>query len=1132
MFLSIYGGIAVIVFLGSFLGTLVYADWQFQEILYERKDQNSQDPEIDLVNKIQSWRTSANSNRFSSNVNGFEKSFSVNSCPVHNFAFSSKQETEQKILLKLFEDLNGNDWYNHDRWNTPAPHCNCWTGIYCHTNVSQPDFGLVSVINLTENNMVGHFPKSVLNLTALTELWMSRNRIQGNLTEMLAGKENLTRIQRLDFSFNEISGTVPWDVLQTWTSLQKLELGYNSKLTGIIGEEIGTMTQLEVLSLGKASIGGQLPRSIGKLVNVWFLDLQFLHLAGDFSQLLTLTKLVYLHLVQNNITGTLPNNFSAIFPNLTEFSAPYNKLSGTLPNVSKNLTVFNVKRNKFHGHIPFQLMNLTQLKFLDLSHNYFTSISLEVNLPRINFLILENNQLNLSMKNVTKMFACHQTVLSCVQRWTLAVLDLSSTGIHGRFQYDIWRVTNMLVLDLSGNNITGECTDPFVVMVYLQTMDLSHNSLEGEIPSSLSMFESIRTMNFKGNPEMRSPNLEIPWFTEADNTTMEKENESDNFTCPLLRIRNSKGVLTVDSAYYHRSLCRCLPTFYGNNGTCLPCPDGGTCQGNATDSKIVMDSNRWPSPSPTNVSTLVLCSSVYKDTFQCNPSKNCTCWLEDDGDTACDSACICLNHTEGRVCSQCDNSSYKDGNRCLPCRPSQERLTHAATGIAFAMVALFLIAWLVNLIARIKEKGQLFSKLLTFFLSIFVLLVFLLLGDIPSYVAEMYVIFVIIATIDILKGIKVLVTTFVVYLQILDAMHVSAVQVQCRNCSFVFALERIHLYKAFEAMGNVLNFRFSGLACVVPELFKPLPKLLLVSTLPLLLGTLLLLGRLFDFVIFSCCKRLQANERKELCKKVVKEWTRHCVSILSLCFFPVLNSVLKVFLPCNEDSGENKTFMEAFPSIARSSTQYMWLLGVAVIVFVAYAFVAPIALAVALWKHNSESCNKNRDFTPFLTLSENGDDNEHEKSVMYHLCVHYRPPYNKFMAVFLMIRRLVIAMLLALPSYDNRDVQSVFFNFVMLLLSFAVASTWPYRGRWENFMDLLLNGLILLTFNSLTNRDSETGTAATIAMFLNLVVICICVLLVLVKIAVLLGIRCRSRKEEGDPQERKKLLHASKKYDG
>ncbi|KAL9965493.1 hypothetical protein ACROYT_G029299 [Oculina patagonica] len=123
-----------------------------------------------------------------------------------------------------------------------------------------------------------------------------------------------------------------------------------------------------------------------------------------------------------------------------------------------------------------------------------------------------------------------------------------------------------------------------------------------------------------------SSNLFLPDFLR-----MTRPPEGNNFTCPQGRLTFNNGRIRLDPTFYEYRYCVCDADFYGGNGLCKKCMDGGNCPQFAfTESDdlrpniMTLRSGYWPSPNPNNATHLVKCPV----SAACNPSGSCTCRLD------------------------------------------------------------------------------------------------------------------------------------------------------------------------------------------------------------------------------------------------------------------------------------------------------------------------------------------------------------------------------------------------------------------------------------------------------------------------------------------------------------------------
>ena len=135
----------------------------------------------------------------------------------------------------------------------------------------------------------------------------------------------------------------------------------SNNLVGTIPEEIGNLTNIELLKIGINKISGQIPSSIGNC-----------------------TKLSYLDVRGNELTGNIPIELS----NCTELKTIWainNQFSGSFPEallLIPGIEVIRLGGNDFDGQIPASINNLVHLEVLELGANGFSGT-----MPSLNQLI-------------------------------------------------------------------------------------------------------------------------------------------------------------------------------------------------------------------------------------------------------------------------------------------------------------------------------------------------------------------------------------------------------------------------------------------------------------------------------------------------------------------------------------------------------------------------------------------------------------------------------------------------------------------------------------------------------------------------------------------------------------------------
>ncbi|PON64115.1 LRR domain containing protein [Parasponia andersonii] len=111
----------------------------------------------------------------------------------------------------------------------------------------QKILGLLRVIDLSSNRLIGGIPSELANLVELAQLNLSRNNLSGAIPHEIG---NLSKLESLDLSHNHLSGDLPMGLAKI-SSLNYLDLSYNH-----FSGRIPTSTQLQ--SLNASSYVGNL----------------------------------------------------------------------------------------------------------------------------------------------------------------------------------------------------------------------------------------------------------------------------------------------------------------------------------------------------------------------------------------------------------------------------------------------------------------------------------------------------------------------------------------------------------------------------------------------------------------------------------------------------------------------------------------------------------------------------------------------------------------------------------------------------------------------------------------------------------------------------------------------------------
>ncbi|XP_015159500.1 phytosulfokine receptor 2-like [Solanum tuberosum] len=186
--------------------------------------------------------------------------------------------------------------------------------------------GQLEILDLSLNYLNRSIFKSLSQLSSLKSLYLAENNIESG-SERLSG---LDKLEILDLSYNALNDENVLSVLDLNVSrmtLKKLDIRYNRFRSFIPNEELGALRNIEWLPLDGNT-----------------LDENFLRSTGVMSSLTVLS------VANCNLSGVLP-------------------LQGLCD--LKYLEELSLRLNYFIGEVPACLGNLTPLRVIDLSQNYF-----------------------------------------------------------------------------------------------------------------------------------------------------------------------------------------------------------------------------------------------------------------------------------------------------------------------------------------------------------------------------------------------------------------------------------------------------------------------------------------------------------------------------------------------------------------------------------------------------------------------------------------------------------------------------------------------------------------------------------------------------------------------------------------
>ncbi|XP_059287539.1 receptor kinase-like protein Xa21 [Lycium ferocissimum] len=323
-------------------------------------------------------------------------------------------------------------------------------GILCANNILSgyisatiSNSSRLRMIDLSINSLTGPIPQSLGNLNLELLDLRANNFIGDSALSFLTSLTNCRKLKELRFSYNSLDGVLPASVGNFSDSLQIFE-GQNSKLKGIIPEEIGNLTGATILSLFNNELTGYIPKTIQGMLN-----------------------LQELYLDNNEIEGIIPDAICNL----------------------KNLGALSLTENRFSGLVPPCLGNVTSLRKLNLAYNRLNE-SLSARLGSLQDLIEFNVSSNLLSGQIPQEIGNLKVAI---------LIDLSKNNFLGKIPSTLGGLDRLIKLSLAHNRLDGPVPDSFGKMLALEFLDLCYNNLIGEIPKSLEALVYLKYLNFSFN---------------------------------------------------------------------------------------------------------------------------------------------------------------------------------------------------------------------------------------------------------------------------------------------------------------------------------------------------------------------------------------------------------------------------------------------------------------------------------------------------------------------------------------------------------------------------------------------------------------------------------------------------------
>ncbi|XP_039132486.1 receptor-like protein EIX2 isoform X2 [Dioscorea cayenensis subsp. rotundata] len=463
----------------------------------------------------------------------------------------------------------------------------------------------LQILNLSGNTMQGKLPESLGNLSQLQQFRMGGNGITGGIPESV---ENLSSLFVLDLSENNINGTLPKG-MRNLCKLQILDFTRNFISGGIHdlvdglskcrenknGSHSESSEGMNTLSLGNNKLNGTIPENIGQLSKLSFLGLPSNSLTGVLteSHFANLVNLLYLDLSYNSLQLNVSENWKPpfdcnkiimcsckvgpVFPTwvktqtkLWELCLSDAGISGNIPAWFWDLSSsspysLNLSNNNLEGRLPASLKNYF-FDLVDLSSNRFEGPLPEF-APSDVVINLNNNSFSGSIpssfaadSDVVVFSLAHNHINGSIPPFFcnlpyLGWLDLSDNDMSGELP-SCWTSKSALkIIDLSDNNFIGKIPDALVSIPNLQSLHLRNNGLSGDLPLSLKMANKLVTLDIGEN---RLSGSIPPWIGE------------NLLSLTVLRLRSNYFEGVIPEQLSKLSSLQILDLAHNNLSSCIP----------------------------------------------------------------------------------------------------------------------------------------------------------------------------------------------------------------------------------------------------------------------------------------------------------------------------------------------------------------------------------------------------------------------------------------------------------------------------------------------------------------------------------------------------------------------------------
>ncbi|KAL3515799.1 hypothetical protein ACH5RR_022701 [Cinchona calisaya] len=254
-------------------------------------------------------------------------------------------------------------------------------------------------------------------------------------------------------------------------------------LSGQLPADIGSLSELQILSLNSNKFIGEIPSSIGTLPKLLWLDIGENRLTGRIpvsnesaSGLDMLVQTNHFHFGNNQLSGEIPSQLFSTNMSLFHLLLENNLLNGSIPatlGLVQSLELVRLDRNSLSGPVPQNLSKLSNVQDLYLSNNNLGGPLPDLTgMMSLSYLDMSNNTFDTS--DVPTWFSTLQS---------LTTLVMENTTLSGNVSDKLFSLPQLQTVRLRNNRLNGTLLNGTLNIgsspsTELQLVDFQNNSIQ------------------------------------------------------------------------------------------------------------------------------------------------------------------------------------------------------------------------------------------------------------------------------------------------------------------------------------------------------------------------------------------------------------------------------------------------------------------------------------------------------------------------------------------------------------------------------------------------------------------------------------------------------------------------------